>query len=220
MSEEKNAIVIYSSMYKQFIRLMKRNTDAAFEYITAILEYGFEGIEPDEDSDVMLYGFEADKIALDNASVRYLKAQENGAKGGRPSKCPPYEELLQKYDELKTWAAVAKYYGVSDRTLQRWRGHDKTRQNQTKLSDKTVGQMSGHDKTRQNLEKEIEIDKEKELTTERIAYLKSRFLEDGADLEQDRYWLSDDKQKAFNELIEMGFNSKEANYVIDRILKI
>lgn len=80
--------------------------------------------------------------------------------------------------------------------------------------------MSGHDKTRQNLEKEIEIDREKELTSERIAYLESRFLEDGADLEQDRYWLSDDKQKALNELTEMGFNSKEANYVIDHILKL
>ena len=123
MSEEKsisaNAIVIYQSMYKQFLRLSKKNPEMAIEYITALLKYGFEGIEPDEDSDVMMYGFDADKIALDNAAVRYLKAQENGAKGGRPTKRPPAAELQQKYEELRTWAAVATYYGVNERTVRR-----------------------------------------------------------------------------------------------------
>ena len=162
MSEEKSATVIYQSMYKQFLRLSKKNPEMAMEYITALLKYGFEGIEPNEDSDVMLYGFDADKIALDNAAVRYLKTQENGAKGGRPTKRPPAAELQQKYEELKTWAAVAKYYEVNERTVRRWCEADKTGQNHP---DKTSGQCPEADKTGQNLEKEIEI--EKDIETEK-----------------------------------------------------
>lgn len=168
MSEEKNtsanAIVIYQSMYKQFLRLSKKNPEMAIEYITALLKYGFEGIEPDEDSDVMMYGFDADKIALDNAAVRYLKAQENGAKGGRPTKRPPAAELQQKYVELRTWAAVATYYGVNERTVRRWCEADKTRQN---LPDKMSGQCPDADKTGQNLDIDIEIEKDIETETEK-----------------------------------------------------
>lgn len=130
MDEEKsnsaNAIVIYQSMYKQFLRLSKKNPEMAIEYIMALLKYGFEGIEPDDDNDVMMYGFDADKIALDNAAVRHLKAQENGAKGGQPTKRPPAAELQQKYEEPRTWAAVATYYGVNERTVRRWCEADKT----------------------------------------------------------------------------------------------
>lgn len=133
MNEEKsnsaNAIVIYQSMYKQFLRLSKKNPEMAIEYIMALLKYGFEGIEPDDDNDVMMYGFDADKIALDNAAVRHLKAQENGAKGGQPTKRPPAAELQQKYEEPRTWAAVATYYGVNERTVRRWCEADKTGQN-------------------------------------------------------------------------------------------
>lgn len=168
MSEEKsasaNAIVICQSMYKQFLRLSKKNPEMAIEYITALLKYGFEGIEPDEDSDVMMYGFDADKIALDNAAVRYLKAQENGAKGGRPTKRPPAAELQQKYEELRTWAAVATYYGVNERTVRRWCEADKTGQN---LPDKMSGQSPDADKTGQNLDIEIEIEKDIETETEK-----------------------------------------------------
>ena len=164
MSEEKSATVIYQSMYKQFLRLSKKNPEMAMEYITALLKYGFEGIEPDEDSDVMLYGFDADKIALDNAAVRYLKAQENGAKGGRPTKRPPTTELQQKYEELKTWAAVAKYYGVTERTTRNWREAEETRKNR---AEETSGTLPEAEKTGGNLEKEIEIEKDIETEKEK-----------------------------------------------------
>lgn len=172
MSEEKNtsanAIVIYQSMYKQFLRLSKKNPEMAIEYITALLKYGFEGIEPDEDSDVMMYGFDADKIALDNAAVRYLKAQENGAKGGRPTKRPPAAELQQKYEELRTWAAVATYYGVTERTIRNWREVDENGQcpapeeTGKNRAEKTSGTLPEAEKTGGNLDIDIEIETEKE----------------------------------------------------------
>ena len=164
MNEEKNAIVIYSSMYKQFMRLLKKNPEMGAEYIKALLQYGFEGIEPDEDSDVWIFGFEADKVALDNAAVRYLKAQENGAKGGRPSKRPAPVELQQKYTELKSWTAVAKYYGVTDRTIRGWRESEETGKN---LPEKTSGKFPEPEKTGRNLD--IDIDIEKDIEKEKYA---------------------------------------------------
>lgn len=182
MSEEKNtsanAIVIYQSMYKQFLRLSKKNPEMAIEYITALLKYGFEGIEPDEDSDVMMYGFDADKIALDNAAVRYLKAQENGAKGGRPSTKITAAMAYEKYEQLHNWDAVAKYFGTSRRTLERIRQADKASGAPCDKSDKTSCDRC--DKTdatdasnttnatmRQNLDIEIEIEKDIETEKEK-----------------------------------------------------
>ena len=182
MSEEKstsaNAIVIYQSMYKQFLRLLKKNPEMAIEYITALLKYGFEGIEPDEDSDVMMYGFDADKIALDNAAVRYLKAQENGTKGGRPSTKITAAMAYEKYEQLHNWDAVAKYFGTSRRTLERIRQTDKASGAPCDKSDKTscdrCDKTDATDATnatnatmRQNLDIEIEIEKDIETETEK-----------------------------------------------------
>lgn len=180
MSEEKNtsanAIVIYQSMYKQFLRLSKKNPEMAIEYITALLKYGFEGIEPDEDSDVMMYGFDADKVALDNAAVRYLKAQENGAQGGRPSTKITAAMAYEKYEQLHNWDAVAKYFGTSRRTLERIRQADKASGTPCDKTDKTsCDRCDKADATdasnttnatmRQNLDIDIEI--EKDIETEK-----------------------------------------------------
>lgn len=264
MSEDKQGVVIYNSMYKQFMRLAKRDQTVAFEYIKALLQYGFEGIEPDEDSDVMLYGFDTDKISIDNAAVRYLKAQENGAKGGRPSKQVSKAELDNKYAELKTWAAVAKYYGVSDRTIRLWREPEKTGKN---LPEKTSGQFPETEETGKNhdiyididIEKDTDIEtesdwpqegwmragqnraktigqnidktqnqeeKEKEkpaatysLSPERITYLENRFCCDGADNEQDHYWLPSDETAALSELSRLGLTNEEARYVMEEIVE-
>lgn len=159
MNEEKNGVVIYQSMYNQFCRIAKKHPEEAKEYLVALVKYGFTGELPDEDSDIWLYGFEADRIAIDNAAVRYLRAQENGNKGGRPTQRPAYEELQQKYEELKTWSAVAKYYGVTDRTVRGWREAEKTGKNQ---AEKTSGNFPETEGTGKNHDIDIDIDIEKE----------------------------------------------------------
>ena len=158
MNEEKNGVVIYQSMYNQFCRIAKKRPEEAKEYLVALVKYGFTGELPDEDSDIWLYGFEADRIAIDNAAVRYLRAQENGNKGGRPTQRPAYEELQQKYEELKTWSAVAKYYGVTDRTVRGWREAEKTGKNQ---AEKTSGNFPETEGTGKNHDIDIDIEKKK-----------------------------------------------------------
>ncbi len=115
------SFVLYESVYKQFEILKKRKPDAATDFIEAIMEYGLYGVVPDEESDVWLYGFEQSITSIQRAKDRYAAAVENGSKGGRPSKNLNKEDVLQKKEELRTWKAVAKFYGIDEDTLRKIR---------------------------------------------------------------------------------------------------
>lgn len=115
------SFVLYESVYKQFEILKKRKPAAATDFIEAIMEYGLYGVVPDEESEVWLYGFEQSTTSIQRAKDRYVAAVENGRKGGRPSKNLDKEEVLQKKEELKTWKAVAKFYGIDEDTLRKLR---------------------------------------------------------------------------------------------------
>jgi hypothetical protein len=115
------SFVLYESVYKQFEILKKRKPDAATEFIEAIMEYGLYGVVPDEESEVWLYGFEQSTTSIQRAKDRYAAAAENGSKGGRPSKNLNKEDVLQKKEELRTWKAVAKFYGIDEDTLRKIR---------------------------------------------------------------------------------------------------
>ena len=120
------SFVLYESVYKQFEILKKRKPDAAADFIEAIMEYGLYGVVPDEESEVWLYGFEQSITSIQRAKDRYTAAVENGSKGGRPSKNLDKEGVLQKKEELKTWKAVAKFYGIDEDTLRKIRKSWKT----------------------------------------------------------------------------------------------
>lgn len=115
------SFVLYESVYKQFEILKKRKPDAAADFIEAIMEYGLYGVVPDEESEVWLYGFEQSTTSIQRAKDRYAAAVENGSKGGRPSKNLNKEDVLQKKEELRTWKAVAKFYGIDEDTLRKIR---------------------------------------------------------------------------------------------------
>lgn len=115
------SFVLYESVYKQFEILKKRKPDAATDFIEAIMEYGLYGVVPDEESEVWLYGFEQSTTSIQRAKDRYAAAVENGSKGGRPSKSLNKEDVLQKKEELRTWKAVAKFYGIDEDTLRKIR---------------------------------------------------------------------------------------------------
>ena len=115
------SFVLYESVYKQFEILKKRKPAVATDFIEAIMEYGLYGVIPDEESDVWLYGFEQSTTSIQRAKDRYAAAVENGSKGGRPSKSLNKEDVLQKKEELRTWKAVAKFYGIDEDTLRKIR---------------------------------------------------------------------------------------------------
>ena len=115
------SFVLYESVYKQFEILKKRKPEVATDFIEAIMEFGLYGVIPDEESDIWLYGFEQAMTSIERAKTRYNASIENGKKGGRPSKNLDQDEVLAKKAELKTWKAVASFYGISEDTLRKIR---------------------------------------------------------------------------------------------------
>ena len=93
---------------------------------------------------------------IDAAKKRYEASVENGKKGGRPPLTLNKEEVMKKKLELKTWKAVAAYYGVTEQTLKKKRDEWENVKNPKNL-DK---------------DKDKDIDKEKEKENARLLFLK------------------------------------------------
>lgn len=224
--EPKEGVVIYKTMYQQYKRLLKYNEQSAAVYINALLEYAFEGIEPDEDSEVWLFGFDGAKTAIDNASVRYLKAKENGATGGRKRIDIDIDELEEKYRELKTWAAVAKYYGVTDKTIRRIREDNQNGKNGKNgyfpfPENGKNGRNGKNLNINININNDIEennIQTEKmvkteftEISDERKKEIKNEILFDGF-AKKLNDWLPDDKLK-WDKILSNFYDQKEINWI-------
>lgn len=117
-----SSFVLYESVYKQAQILEKRvGADAAMHFMNAIMEFGLYGVIPEEDDEVWLYGFEQTITSIDRAKKRHIQAVEGGKKGGRPAIEIPKDEIIQKKAELKTWIAVAAYFGIDVDTLRKIR---------------------------------------------------------------------------------------------------
>lgn len=228
--ELKNGMVIYQTMYQQFKRLMKFNPQSAVAYMNAVLEYGFEGKEPPEDSEVWLYGFDTVKVAVDNAAVRYLKAQENGKKGGRPKQDLDPEQVYQLYNELKSWDAVAKYLGIDRTTLYRHRV--KWEEQQLQNSDANVATLQNSVATNvandvanvannvalQNLNININTNINKDIDINRANQLKEEFCADGYSTKLNT-WLKVDDTATRQRLYTLGYNDTDIDYVFSNIIE-
>lgn len=123
MVKERNEhFVLYASVFNTFDLLCEQvGKEAACDYIRAIMEYGFDGVVPLRNNPAWLYGFEKDKISIDNAQARYEKSQVNGAKGGRKKAKIDMERLCRLKETTKmTWDEIANEFPpYSKRTLQR-----------------------------------------------------------------------------------------------------
>ena len=123
MVKERNEhFVLYASVFNTFDLLCEQvSKEAACDYIRAIMEYGFDGVIPLRNNPAWLYGFEKDKISIDNAQARYEKSQINGAKGGRKKAKIDMERLCRLKETTKmTWDEIANEFPpYSKRTLQR-----------------------------------------------------------------------------------------------------
>lgn len=123
MVKERNEhFVLYASVFNTFDLLCEQvGKEAACDYIRAIMEYGFDGVIPLRNNPAWLYGFEKDKISIDNAQARYEKSQVNGARGGRKKAKIDMERLCRLKETTKmTWDEIANEFPpYSKRTLQR-----------------------------------------------------------------------------------------------------
>lgn len=130
------SFVLYESVFKQVEILEKRlGKEVAFDYIKAIMEFGLYAVVPEEESSVWLYGFEQSITSIGAAKQRYNAAVENGKKGGRKKIELNQEEVMQKKEELKTWKAVAEYYGIEADTLRKIRNQWEKTEKPKNLND-------------------------------------------------------------------------------------
>lgn len=90
-------VQIYRSLYNTIVKA--NLSDADFRrVIMPLLEYGFEGIEPDPKGDMFLMAvYEANKPFIDKAEEDLT----NGKKGGRPRKTPQKPDK-EKESETET----------------------------------------------------------------------------------------------------------------------
>jgi hypothetical protein len=82
-----NQQIAYVPMYKSYIdAVAKLTSEDRLAIYEAIFEYGFTGIEPTFDNPYLEMGWNLVKPNLVNNISRVKSNQENGKKGGRPSK--------------------------------------------------------------------------------------------------------------------------------------
>lgn len=234
------SFVLYESVYKQFEILKKRKPDAATDFIEAIMEYGLYGVVPDEESEVWLYGFEQSTTSIQRAKDRYAAAVENGSKGGRPSKSLNKEDVLQKKEELRTWKAVAKFYGIDEDTLRKIRKSWETEKAEKpkNLNDNVNDNVNVNGNKNGNVLANQENKEEEEMkgklvpfktpieTKTDYSYLEKEVLRDGYIVKENE-WIDNIvggfyamTQPYQIETLEkkFGYNEKEANYIVRNIL--
>ena len=105
----KNSFVLYESVYAQYDRLLRRGkTQAAQDYIRAVMRYGLYGEIPDEESEVWDYGFDGVIATISAAKGRYAKRIDISE-----------EELEQMVYAGRTQQEIADHYQCSVDTIQR-----------------------------------------------------------------------------------------------------
>ena len=79
------SFVLYESVFRTYQRIYKKDKARAADYINAVMEFGIDGVIPDEDDEVWFYGLDNAIASISAAKDRRAKNIEDGAKGGRKS---------------------------------------------------------------------------------------------------------------------------------------
>lgn len=221
--ENKDSMVLYGSVYRQFERLLQRGKkEEALEYIQAVMEYGFDGVIPNEDSDVWLYGFDSNMISIDNAAARYAKAQESGSRGGRPKISLDKDEVMKKKEELRTWGAVAKYYGISERTLYNFRHQSTPDKSENRKKPESENSENFPEKFRngKNLNVNVNVTENANVTETLTETRKEQLMEevsiDGF-IRARGCFVSDNIDQAARELSGFGYSQTEIDFLLAQL---
>ena len=110
------SFVLYESVYKHIQTLSNRVSETtALHYINCIMEFGLYGVEPPDDDEVWIYGFEQAMTSIYSAKERYNKSKENGRKGGAPERFS-VDQVVELKEQGLTNKEVANILGCSPKT--------------------------------------------------------------------------------------------------------
>lgn len=113
------SFVLYESVFRTYQRLYKKNKERAADYINAVMEFGIDGVIPDEDDEVWFYGLDNAIASISAAKDRRAKNIEDGAKGGRKKIDLDNESLLEMKNSGMSYQQIANELGISKSTIQR-----------------------------------------------------------------------------------------------------
>lgn len=113
------SFVLYESVFRTYQRIYKKDKARAADYINAVMEFGIDGVLPDEDDEVWLYGLDNAIASISAAKDRRAKNIEDGAKGGRKKIDLDNDVLSVMRDRGMSYQEIADKLGVSKSTIQR-----------------------------------------------------------------------------------------------------
>ena len=113
------SFVLYESVFRTYQRLYKKNKERAADYINAVMEFGIDGLLPDDEDEVWLYGLDNAIASISAAKDRRAKNIEDGAKGGRRKIDLDNDVLSVMRDRGMSYQEIADKLGVSKSTIQR-----------------------------------------------------------------------------------------------------
>lgn len=113
------SFVLYESVFRTYQRIYKKDKARAADYINAVMEFGIDGVIPDEDDEVWFYGLDNAIASISAAKDRRAKNIEDGAKGGRKKIDLDNDVLSVMRDRGMSYQEIADKLGVSKSTIQR-----------------------------------------------------------------------------------------------------
>ena len=115
----KESFVLYESVFRMYQRIYKKDKAKAADYINAVMEFGIDGVLPDEDDELWFYGLDNAIASIDSSKNNRTKNIEDGAKGGRKKIDLDNDVLLVMRDRGMSYQEIADKFGVSKSTIQR-----------------------------------------------------------------------------------------------------
>lgn len=102
--------LIYESMVENFRALKQTNPEWALEYISALIDYSFDGVVYEGDNIAIKLALNSEMVMIDNQRVRYGKA----SKGGSAQKVSD-EQILEalRNNDFKNVAEAARYIATN-----------------------------------------------------------------------------------------------------------
>lgn len=102
--------LMYGSMIENFRSLKQTNPEWALEYISALIDYSFDGIVYEGDNIAIKLALTSEMVMIDNQRVRYGKA----SKGGNAQKVSD-EQILEafKNNDFKNITDAARYIATN-----------------------------------------------------------------------------------------------------------
>ena len=102
--------LMYASMIENFRSLKQTNPEWALEYISALIDYSFDGIVYEGDNIAIKLALNSEMVMIDNQRVRYGKA----SKGGSAQKVTD-EQILEAFrnNDFENVSVAARYIATN-----------------------------------------------------------------------------------------------------------